>query len=227
MIRIRCISNTRCTWFSTQFNTYHFAAGMKHIIYSSLFFLQLMLLNSMVSAQDINQIGNQKPFTINGNFGIGAGTYSSSGIPPREREFSYLFNGAPVVSIYGVSFPFEIVVSDQQRGFRQPFNQYGISPTYKWITIHAGWQSIMWSPFTMAGYNILGGGIELNPGKLRFGFVYGRFNKAIDVDPAQPLTVLQTPAYERKGFSAKLGVGTERNHFDLIFLNAKDDANSI
>jgi len=199
---------------------------MKRIIFSSLLFMQALFISAVVNAQDLNQVANQKPFAINGVFGVGLGTYTSNGIDPQEHSFSYLFNGAPVISIYGISFPFNIVVSDQQRGFRQPFNQYGISPTYKWITIHAGWESVQFSQFTLAGYDILGGGVELNPGKLRLGFVYGRFNKAIEENSIQPLS-FQTPTYERTGYSVKVGYGSPLNHVDLVLLNAKDDPNSL
>ncbi len=178
-------------------------------------------------AQDLAQIAKQKPISITGALGIGLGTYNVNGIPARQRQFSYLFNGAPTISLYGVSFPFSVVVSDQQRSYTQPFNQYGLSPIYKWMTFHAGWRSLTFSPFTLAGHNFLGGGVELNPGKLRFGFVYGRFNKAIEEDLNQPLSFAQQPAYRRTGYSAKIGVGTERNHFDLIFLRAKDDTTSL
>jgi hypothetical protein len=178
-------------------------------------------------SQDIATIAKQKPFVFSGNVGLGLGTYNVQGIPARQRQFSYLLSGAPTLSIYGVSFPFSVVVSDQQRSYTQPFNQYGISPSYKWATFHAGWRSIEFSPFTLAGHNFLGGGIELNPGKLRFGFVYGRFNKAIEEDLNQPLALAQQPAYRRIGYSVKLGLGSERNHFDVIFLNAKDDASSL
>jgi len=183
--------------------------------------------NQLARAQELSEIGKQKPITLSGNLGIGLGTYNVSGIPARQRSFTHLFNGAPTLSIYGVALPFSVVVSDQQRSYTQPFNQYGMSPTYKWVTLHAGWRSIEFSPFTLAGHNFLGGGIELNPGKLRFGFVYGRFNKAIEADPNQPLALAQQPAYRRTGYSGKIGVGTERNHFDLIFLKAKDEANSL
>lgn len=193
----------------------------------SLLFVLLHSVCFVALSQDIEQMIKQKPFAINGTVGLGLGTYNSSGIPARQRAFSYLLNGAPTVSIYGVSFPFSVVVSDQQRGFTQPFNQYGISPTYKWITIHAGWQNIQWSPYTLAGYNFLGGGVELNPGKLRFGFIYGRFNKAIEEDSLRITAFSQTPAYKRTGFSTKLGWGTERNHFDVIVLKAKDQVGSL
>ena len=192
----------------------------------TLYFLLLSGITHVV-AQDLGQLAKQKPFALNGTLALGLGTYNSSGIPARQRAFSYLFSGAPTLSIYGVSFPFSVVVSDQQRGFRQPFNQYGISPTYKWATVHAGWQSIHFSPFTLAVHTFLGGGVEVNPGKLRFGMVYGRFNKAIEEDSSQSSLFAQTPAYRRTGYSARLGLGSERNHVDLIILNAKDDETSI
>jgi len=193
----------------------------------SLFVLLLSMVCNAILAQDIGQIAEQKPIVINGTVGLGLGTYNVNGIPARQRAFSYIFNGAPTISLYGVSFPFSLVVSDQQRSYTQPFNQYGISPTYKWATFHAGWQSLEFSPFTLAGHNFLGGGIELNPGKLRFGFIYGRFNKAIEADPNQPLALAQQAAYKRTGYTTKLGWGTERNHVDVIFLNAKDHVNSL
>ncbi|MEO7215711.1 hypothetical protein [Mucilaginibacter sp.] len=194
-------------------------------------FIPLMLLISLLCpvafAQDVSDLAAQKPFFINGSIGLGLGSYNVQGIPARQRNFSYIFNGAPAISIYGVSFPFSIVVSDQERSYTQPFNQYGISPTYKWATVHAGWRSLEFSPFTLAGHNFLGGGVELNPGKLRFGFMYGQFNKAIEEDPLQPLALAQQPSYRRTGYSIKLGLGTERNHFDIIYLKAKDDINSL
>jgi hypothetical protein len=193
----------------------------------SLLVLFLFVACYWAKSQDLSQIAKQKPFAINGTVGLGLGTYNVSGIPARQRDFSYIFNGAPTLTVYGISFPFSIVVSDQQRSYTQPFNQYGISPTYKWATFHAGWQSLEFSPFTLAGHNFLGGGIELNPGRLRFGFIYGRFNKAIEEDLNQPLALAQQAAYKRTGYSTKLGWGTERNHVDVIFLNAKDDVNSL
>lgn len=180
-----------------------------------------------LKAQDLTSIGKQKPFAINGTLGLGLGTYSVNGIPARQRDFTYILNGSPTLSIYGISFPFSVVVSDQQRSYTQPFNQYGISPNYKWMTLHAGWRSLEFSPFSLVGHNFLGGGIELNPGKLRFGFVYGRFNKAIEEDIHQSLAIAQQPAYKRMGYSVKLGLGTEKNHFDVIFLKGKDQVNSL
>ena len=76
------------------------------------------------------------------------------------------------MKIYGVEIPFSLTVSEQERSFRQPFNQFGITPTYKWAKAHLGYSNLTWSPFTWSGQTVLGGGVELNPGKFRFGMRY-------------------------------------------------------
>lgn len=202
---------------------------MRKLIYKSRLLLSFVCLPVIIaSAQEVDQLARQKPFSLSGTIGVGIGTYSVSGVPSRARNFSYLFSGSPVVSLYGISFPVGIVVSDQQRGFTQPFNQYGASPRYKWLTVHAGWRSLQFSPFTLGGAVFLGGGVEMNPGKLRLGFVYGRFNKAVEADSSHTTSVFtQIPAYKRTGYAAKIGYGTEENHVDFIYMRAKDDSNSI
>lgn len=202
---------------------------MYKLIYKSRLLLAFVYLPVMIaSAQDVAELKKQKPFSVSGTIGIGVGTYGVSGIPSRARSFSYLFSGSPVVSLYGISFPVGIVVSDQQRGFTQPFNQYGASPRYKWLTVHGGWRSLTFSPFTLGGAVFLGGGVEMNPGKLRLGFVYGRLNKAVEADTSKSTNYFtQIPAYKRTGYAAKIGYGTEDNHVDFIYLRAKDDSNSI
>src|SRR5690606_30555610 len=100
--------------------------------------------------------------------------YGTSGIASRRQPFSWYITGAPVVSIYGISFPFSMTVSEQERRYAQPFNRYGVSPRYKWLTLHAGYRNVRFSDFTLAGVNMLGGGVEINPGIFRFGAMAGR-----------------------------------------------------
>lgn len=202
---------------------------MRKMIYGSTLLLTFVYLSvTSAAAQDVATLKSLKPFSVSGTVGIGIGTYGVSGVPSRARNFSYLISGSPVISVYGISFPVGIVVSDQQRGFTQPFNQYGASPRYKWLTVHGGWRSVSFSPYTLGGAVFLGGGVEMNPGKLRLGFVYGRFNKAIEADSSKSTGYFtQIPAYKRTGYAAKVGYGTEDNHIDFIYLRAKDDSNSI
>src|SRR5208283_1371011 len=115
--------------------------------------------------------------------------------------------------------------SEQERLLRQPFNQFGISPKYKWITLHVGYQNLNYSQFTLAGHTILGAGVDLTPGIFRFGFIYGRFNRASGVDTSSK--AFQPYTYANYGYAIKMGLGKGSNFFELSFLKAKDDSTSV
>ncbi len=167
----------------------------------------------------------KRPVTVSGGVNAYAGFYTASGIANRNQPSPLGLSGAVTVNLPGgISLPFSVVVGNQGSSFRQPFNQIGISPTYKWITVHAGYRNITFSPFTLAGHTFLGGGVELNPGKLRLGAVYGRFNQAISTNLADPNI---TPSYLRTGYAVKLGYGKPGNFVDLVMLRAADDSTSI
>jgi len=174
--------------------------------------------------QELSTLGQQKPVTVGGVISARTLFYHANGIPHRRSPFSYVVTGAPVVSLYGWSVPVSFVFSEQERGIRQPFNQFGMSPTYKWLTIHAGYRNLSFSPYTMAGHTVLGGGVEGNPGLFRFGFLYGRFNRATAVDTTSGS--LEPFSYTRWGYAAKVGVGKGGNSFDLSVVKATDDSTS-
>lgn len=162
---------------------------------------------------------------VSGGLNAYAGLYASNGIAARNQPAPLGLSGAVTVTLPGgVSLPFSAVLGNQGSSFRQPFNQFGVSPTYKWATLHAGYRNVSFSPFTLAGHTFLGGGVELNPGKLRLGAVYGRFNKAISTNLAEPDII---PAYQRTGYAVKVGYGKPGNYVDLILLRARDDSSSI
>jgi hypothetical protein len=91
----------------------------------------------------------------------------------------------------------------------------------------------------LAGHQILGAGFELNPGKLRLGFMYGRLRRAVQFIPppdslsldsllqTHPIPIAEDPVYKRNGWSAKVGYGDNNNFIDLILFKGADDASSI
>lgn len=174
------------------------------------------------AAQDFSNVKQLQPFTYSGTLEARGMFYNASGIANRRQPFSYLLSGSPTVGIYGFQVPVNFSFSESDRSFRQPFNQFGISPTYKWITLHAGYQNVSFSPYTLGGHTMLGAGAELNPGKWRLGFMYGRLNKATTIDTTSQALV--PFSFSRKGYAAKIGYGTDRNFFELSYLAAKDDA---
>ncbi len=171
-------------------------------------------------AQDLGAIGSQKPFTVNGSLDVRAIGYSANGIAARRSPFMYMISGSPVFSVYGISIPLYFTYSEQERSFRQPFNQFGMSPTYKWATLHAGYRNLTFSPYTLAGHTMLGAGAEVNPGKLRLGFMAGRLNRATTIDTTTG--AVQPYSFSRHGYAGRVGLGTDDNHFDLSFLSARD-----
>jgi hypothetical protein len=174
------------------------------------------------TAQNLNNLSEQKPFAITGSLQIRSMLYNASGIDNRREPFSYIISGSPIVSIYSLQIPVSFLFSKQERYFRQPFNQFGFSPTYKWLKVHAGYRNISFSPYTLAGHTMLGAGVEMTPGIFRFGFMYGRLNRATAVDTLSGS--VQPFQYTRHGYAMKMGVGNDSRHFDLSLVKAKDDS---
>lgn len=188
-------------------------------------FLLLFLLSSAF-AQDIEQLQKEKPFRWTGVLNASNDFYGASGdIPFRSDRYAWRISGNPMAYVYGIELPFSFTLGQQIRDVRYPtFNQFGVSPNYKWIKLHAGWRNMNFSPYTLAGHTFLGAGVELTPGKFRFAAMYGRFHRARITSAGQEYFV---PTYKRTGYGVKIGFGTEANFIDLMAFKAKDEPNSI
>ena len=182
------------------------------------------ILSLNIFAQQLDNIKNEKPFTFHGNVGLNLIGYSASGMELRSDPFRAVIMANATVSVYGINMPFSFRFSDKKTDYSQPFNQFGISPSYKWITLHAGYRNVTFSNFTLGGHGFIGGGVELNPGRFRFGAVYGRFKRSTGLYESESDTI---QSFDRKGFAVKLGVGSKKNFFDLVMLNIKDDSLSL
>ena len=191
-----------------------------------LVFFACLISSAFLQAQDLEGISKKKPFEISGSMSAFADGYFVNGIEPRSTPFNWRLNGSPTITVYGISLPFYFNVGSQGRSFTQPFNQYGVSPKYKWVTAHLGWRNLTYSQYTLSGISFFGAGIELNPGKFRFSAMYGRFNRAIRLDTIPQQFVTPEPVYERRGFSTRIGFGTATNFLDFIFFKAQDDSSS-
>lgn len=198
-----------------------------HLLHYLKFLLIFMLLpgSFAATAQDFSNLQGQKGVQLAGNIEAGSTMYSANGIANRRQPFSFLVNGNAALNIYGFSIPFSISYTQSQSSFGQPFNQFGMSPTYKWITVHLGYRSLEFSPYTLGGHTMLGVGLELTPGKLRFGFMYGKLNSATKIDTLNEALVPYS--FSRKAYAAKLGYGSSRNFFELSMLKAEDDSLSV
>ncbi|MEI8135389.1 MAG: hypothetical protein WCH46_10035 [bacterium] len=183
----------------------------------------------VASGQDLENIGDQKPVSLDGSITFSGTKYSVAGANPRRPPTSWSIVGSPTLGIYGITFPFTFIISDQESSTRQPFDQFGVSPSYKWLTLHVGYQSLTYSKYTLAGITFLGGGIDINPSPLRLSVMYGRFQRAVEVDTAPPTSTYSyaQPAYKRMGLAVKAGYGSDASFVDFIYLHAKDDSASL
>ncbi|MBK7732640.1 MAG: hypothetical protein IPI37_07730 [Bacteroidales bacterium] len=187
----------------------------------TLLFSILMFVISTLNAQDLANLKGTKPVLVNGSIGFASSFYNASGIPDRQSPFAYGINANATLTLYGISMPFSFTwYSNDKAGFRQPFNQFGISPTYKWLTVHLGYRNVSFSEFTLNGFTFLGAGVEARPGKFRLGAVYGKFNQNSSYDLVMADSI---PKLTRMGWATKVGYGTDDRFVDISMLRIGDN----
>lgn len=182
------------------------------------------LLSSICLGQDLNRLDSIKDFSLHGNLHAQLTSYSANGIQDRQEPLYWLINGNFTPTIYSIEIPISFIITEQERSYIQPFNQFGLSPSYKWIKLHLGYRNMNFSQYSLSGQTFLGIGIELKPNNFRIAAMQGRFQKAIEEDTSN---YYSTPSYKRNGKALKIGYGTDNNFIDFIYLNGKDDTTSL
>ncbi len=184
-----------------------------------------VFLHGGIFAQDLSQIKKSKPFSFSGSLTLGSGLNLSSATSNPYNQNAYNLNFSPVIKIYNMSFPFTFYVTNNSKGINHPFNRIGVSPTWKWLKLHAGYRTLNVSPYLFSGRMVLGGGIEMTPKKFRFAFMGGQLSKAQREDTLSAQLIPTT--YERYGFGGKIGFGTSKSYFDFLFFKGSDVLQSI
>ncbi|MFZ6010922.1 MAG: hypothetical protein ACOYXT_11310 [Bacteroidota bacterium] len=184
-----------------------------------------MLASFGAFGQNIESIGKDKPLTISGGISTNQIFYAASGIDSRRDPYSYYFTGNLNFNLYGWSVPLSFSLSNQNVSFQQPFNQYSLHPTYKWLTGHFGYTSMTFSPYTLNGHIFLGAGVDATPtDKLKISAMYGRLRKAVEPDS---LHEQNQASYKRIGYGFKANYGDAQRFAEVILFRAKDETGSI
>ncbi len=146
---------------------------------------------------------------------------------PQKTPFTYLLSGNLSPTIKGFAIPLSFSYSNQQvnYSYTNPFRQFEIAPSYKWVKLYIGTANMSFSPNTFSGQKFKGFGAELTPdGPFKISFMYGQLQKAMFADSAQN----QEAAYKRMGYGAKMSYTTKKQYmFGFTFFKAKDDPNSL
>lgn len=185
----------------------------------------MVVLATTTVAQNLEKIGKKDMVTVSGGLNYNGIFYQSNGIGNRRPPFSWFFNGNLNITIVDVSLPFTYSYSNLSSNYTQPFNMSGCAPTYKWIKGYAGFSSMNFSSYTLAGHVFLGGGLELTPGNWKISAMYGRFKKAVEFDALNETDAEMS--FKRMGQGAKISYEKNGYGFNLVYFSAKDDITSL
>ena len=201
---------------------------MKNILtYCSLIFV----VNHCLLAQDLETIKDQKFVTYSGGISLNNTFYSAVGMQNQRDPYFWQLNANLNFNFLNVvQVPFSATFSQQQKNFNQPqpFNRFGLSPTYRSLTAHLGHRSMSFSQFTLAGTMFFGAGLEYQPKDYpwRVSGMYGRLAKPVERFASDGL-VFAEPTYRRLAYSVKAGYEEGDISAHLILLRSSDDENSI
>ncbi len=222
---------------------------MRKLKILSWLFLVLFLVPIVCLAQnvDLDQVDDQvkkkisgfkerwrnDPLKVSGGITAFSSFNHISGIDRRRDPFIWRLSANLNFDFMGISAPFaanyssgNTLYSFRFPSYKLPSYQFvGISPTYKWITLHFGTRSMNFSDYTLANHSFNGVGIELKPGRFRFSAMTGRLRRAV----AEDLNSLQNfePIFKRKAWGFKIGYEHKKDNIALILFSAEDDENSI
>ncbi|HXH19034.1 MAG TPA: hypothetical protein VNJ07_08110, partial [Chitinophagales bacterium] len=118
--------------------------------------------------------------SLSGSLSVFAQAYRVNGREARRDKFTWRISGNPTLKAGDFQLPLHFLVGSYQDALKQPFNKIGISPSYRWLTVHLGYNSVDFSKLVVSQRTFLGAGIELNPSIVRLGFIYGRWQKAVN-----------------------------------------------
>ena len=190
--------------------------------------LRLLLITVFVCqyavGQELSNISKSPLLQINGGLSVNQ-TFNWSDVPGSYRQpYAYTVMANLNFSVYGWSVPLSGMFSNRQWSYQQPFNQFSLNPSYKWIKIYLGYNSMAFSSYTLNGHRFYGGGVELTPnGNWKFSAMAGRMQERVLPDSAGRIE----PAYYRFGTGVKTEYSFKGGNVALSTFYAKDDKNSL
>ena len=159
---------------------------------------------------------------LSGEIGSYGEFYSISGRERRRPAQSARFYVRPTLSIYdamSISFNFLLSTEGSSQSARHEMNQInqlGIRPQWKWGYANGGDFTESFTPLTLHGLNIRGGGIAINPGQFRLSAV-GGVTRRIGAGSGEG-------EFDRRLYAGKIGIGrASRSYIDILFVSARDN----
>jgi hypothetical protein len=192
--------------------------------------LLLPFFQKELYGQDIETVIRAKPVKVTGFLSAGSQYLSDNRFNGDQYDpFGVSTTAGLTFNLYDVvSIPFTATWTNNQFQMnRREFRLFGLSPSYRWITLHGGYRSYNISPYLLTGRYILGGGVDITPGKFRFSAFYGNMVSELNylfaaADPA----AAELELYKRRTVGGKIGFGSMANFFELHVIRAIDQTDT-
>ncbi len=198
-------------------------------------YLICIIMSLGLNAQDVEQKYdeiknrlNEKPIKWNGILTADGSAYQSYGIEGRAVPYLGRLSALINLDLYGINFGGSVNLSSGGTVFNTVLPAYtfiGISPGYKWATLHLGTRTMSLGKYTFNNHSFNGIGFELKPGNWRFSSFYGNLRRA---RPEDFLSIQRLePIFKRTGFGMKGGFDDGKDAFLVSLFKAWDNPNSI
>ena len=176
--------------------------------------------------QNFDDFSFKKGFKATGGLSFSNYFYAGSDSLVTRDPYAFYLNGNLNMNLWGISLPFSFSLSNTQKSFTQPFNRFKLDPSYKWVHLLLGNNTMEMSKYTLAGHDFYGVGVELTPGNWDISAMYGRLKKAVEFDPL--VANYETVAFKRVGYAAKVAyAGDFGGEYNITFFHGEDDKSSL
>jgi hypothetical protein len=178
-------------------------------------------LPARAAAQDVVQ-ALHNPFRLSGNIITTGQAYAASGIAGRWPGASYTVEMNSEATLFNAfSMGLDVLLSSQGSAVRQNMSQFGLNPSWHWITLHLGDFADDYTESTIQGTRVRGAGFDLRPGIFRISLQGGASHRAVFAGEGNAV-------YAQHLYAGMVGMGDESGtHLDLVFVKAKDDSMSL
>lgn len=201
-----------------------------------LHLLVYLLVSFCLHAQDVEtefrslkQSIKSDPLSCTGTLGMTANYYKMTGLPPRKDPLQHTVSANIQITLLNkISIPFTASLSNRNKTYyngleryNTAFNQFGLSPAYKALTVHLGYRSLFFSDYSLAGILLFGAGLEIKPkhALLSGTAAFGRIIKGSSISAPSQDNLFN---YERWGSSLKLKFGNQHHNIELQLMHIKD-----
>lgn len=185
------------------------------------------VFNIIVILFQTSLIHSQDKVTFSGGLSFGGETYSVEGINSRRSPLSYYVNGRLSLSYKDFNIPVSVSYRDAQFSYDYNFNRLGIAPSYKWIKLYLGWNTMNFSQYTMSGRAFYGLGVALTPGNFQLSAMKGKIQNHLAIRDTLVNGASLIPTFERDVWGGRIGIQKRKSKLELILMNIQDNPESF